>query len=488
MESTDLYQKLNDLRQEAYSYKKNPQLKSVWGPEEDNLIDELTEMINLLHDTTEDLVQDIYKDCILSRYSSFRDYLNSKSLDVARYNNSTLKKIKTKRQTSKITACKICGAPTEIQGNEIKCTVCENVTQIVSKNTKSTANNLKHSRDKINCLLGKMQPPKKFQDLEKYISIWLTDLEYLYEWLDFQEKSFKLSKTVLSKSNWIRKFQFIYKPKDESKTWKMKIEKSEKYKWTFLEFKELISEFYSMLSECSRLAKKDYITSNMLSIDEEKIYEIMKNYHESNNKLPNIQEIFSYENENYDIGNYINYLKLTNCDSELKLKLDELFGEKIKVPGLMFNFLTICGERIINRFTLIEGYSYIIHKTFEIPFMDIPNEEIEEIMYLIQQFDIFVETKRSQGNQNGKIKKNNSKLYTCKLQQILKLPRFFKYIGLVEYLPVKSSDTSAAIGALWDEFRSANKEIMVKYFIDPDDNEEEKINPISSRKIFDGII
>lgn len=487
MESSDLGQLINSLRQEAYSIKNNPKFKDIWSNDEDQLLEQLNDMITLLHETTPDVVQDVFKDCVLSQFSSFTEYLNSKSLDIARYNNSISKRIKTKRQSSKITVCQVCGEKTKIEGNEIICSECGHVTKITSKNSKSTANRLKHANDKINCLLGKMQPPKKFLDLEEYISIWLTDLNYLYDWLDFQEK-FKLTKVKISKSNWLKSFQRIYKQKDENKTWSMIIPRNEKYKWTFIEFKELISQFFAMLSECSRLSKNEYLISNMFSLDENKIYEIMENYKETFHRIPQINEIYSYDNENYNIGNYINYLKLTNDNSEFKLKLDNLFGERIRIPGLMFNFLNVSGERIINRFTLIEGYSYIIHKTFEIPYLEIPKEDIDEIMNLIQQFDTFVETKRSQTIKNGKIKKNNSKLYTCKLQQILKLPSFYKYINLVEYLPVKSSDTTAAIGALWDDFRASNKELLSKYFVESPEIQKDETISLSSRKVFSGLI
>ena len=260
--------------------------------------------------------------------------------------------------------------------------------------------------------------------------------------------------------------------------------------WTYLEYKMLMMEFHAMYKECYRLASnQEYVYSNMNILDDDTVIEIMQAFYDANQRLPMVAESFVYQDKTYDVGNFINLMRLSNeLDTPLYLKLNDVFGVKICIPGLMCNFL-MQPVKTVERFALTEGYSYVIHRVFKIPYLQMPETDIDKILDLIQAFDAYIK-KQMQGS----TKKYNSTLYVCKLRCIFQIPYFFKYAELVNYLPVKSVDTTAKIMSKWDMFESTDgAPIVAPYYNieknedgEEEEEEEEVEEEKKERKLFDG--
>lgn len=485
-------ERMNALKADALKTKSNPKYIPSWKPIHDELVQQICQYIQMAYTIGEEVAEEHYKEnCVLHSYPTWMDYFSSQDMEVMRFNNKTSSRTKTKRLSSKITTCKLCGGKTHISGKTVVCDECGEVEPIVSKAGKSKSNNLKHTKNKIDCLIGSLPPPNKIQELEKYAGEWMLHMKWLYDWLDFKEKTFKLLKSRFTKAKWLADLQRIYiqNPRDETGTWKMDIEPIEKYKWTYPEYKLIITEFHAMLCECDRFATTEFTMTNMLSKSKEEKIEILKAYYDENKHIPKPKETFIYNGFTYDVGNFINLIKITHEESDFKDEVDQIFGENIRLPGLMFNFLSLSSRKAIDRFTLTESYSYLIHHTFKFPFIKIPPDDVEKILDLIQRFDTWSNeyTAKFKPKSTG-LTKSNSKLYTCKLQCILTMPYFFKYIDLAQFLPVKGADTTASIQTDWRIFITSheNKDFIEQYMKTDEENENEKRN--GERQVFDGLI
>lgn len=481
-QSVETKNKIISLLNEGKKMKEVEIIQSLWSEDDDRELKILQDCLDLFDMGQDELaISEFQSKSKLSYQDTFKDYFSSKpsmNLDALRFTGKTTSKAKAYRATSKIDKCPYCGSATKISGNKMVCTntSCGNVIDIESKSVKVKAFAMKHTKNKIEMLVGDKDPPKKIVELYPCIEVWLTNLDYLYDWLAYQE-TFKFIKNRVTMGEWLTKFRKIYKPRGTG-MWKMQIPKTKQFAWTYPEYKMIITQFHSMLMECGRLAQAQFISSNMNSLSDEKIIEIFKSYVEVNGKIkPNVGEIFNYNGENYDVGNFLNQLALTLDDSDLKQEIDKLFGENIRIPGLMTNFLILRSKKI-DRFALTESYSYIIHRVFEISQIFIPNTDIEKMVDLIQEFDNYVQ----KNNPTTSVKKSNSKLYTCKLRCILQLPYFFKYAEIAEYMPVKSEDTTAKIAAEWDRFETNEGLELVKKYHEVDEIETEEP---TKKKIFE---
>lgn len=493
--ASEFIEKLERLHAEGIKIRDNEKLKEVWSPAEDEILEQLEELIDLARTTSAQIAEsELNEYCPLAGHQSFMAYLINKpsqNLDLLRFTNKGTARTKVNRTTSKIDKCRYCGAPAKIQGSKMVCTspTCGESEEIVSKTSKLKVNAMKHSKNKIQALIGSKEPPKKIQDLYPLIEIWITDLHYLFDWLHYQE-TFAYMRNPITFDSWMKEFRLVSRFKQDSIP--MKIEQTKESAWTFLEYKLIIGEFWSMLNECNRLSQADYTRSNMGSLDDDKIYEIMKSYCETKkdssvSPIPAPCETFEYEGLNYDIGNYINEMRLSNESSNIRTRLESLFGCPMCIPGLMTNYLMLTTNKV-ERHALTEGYAYIVHRAFRIPYSSIDEDDIERMLEIIQAFDAYV---RSLSKDTTK--KHNSQLYVCKIRCILSLPYFFKYAPVADYMTVKSPDTAAKIGAQWDRFTSGvGKELIDQYYDIPGQtndvaqpNSQPETEP---RRIFDGLI
>ena len=535
--SNEFINKLQTLKAEGMKLKSSKQLGDIWKPEFDAVINQLDELISIAQfEQVETAEAEFEATCPLYGKPSFSNYIisqkstsSSEQLNVMRYTNTAGGKVRVNRASSKIGKCKLCGSKTKIEGDKVICLnpSCANEVEIASKTNRSKTGALKHSHNKLEMLLGLKNPPKKILDIVQYIEIWLTDLNYLLDWLEYKENKFTVSKTNNTMQKWFTDFKMIYVPKKSNVYWNEDdpsmriIPKEPRYSWEYQEYKMLITEFHAMVEEIERLGKSMYTTSNVDSLSDDAIVELYADYYKKTGKIPDLDVKYTYKGETYDIGNYINNLKLTCDDSDVKKRLDQLFGVNIHMPGLMVNYVELTGKRKTDRFTLTESYSYIIHNVFKIKYVEMSETDINNILNLIKEFDAFV---RSQNKDDTH--KLNSKLYTCKLKCIMILPYFYnKYeIDLdeekrkqekikdlqlkintgklegadvtelekklkelknekpvsrfIKYIPTKSIDTTNNISTLWQEFMSTDgKDIVSKYDVqDEKTSDEDKVD------------
>lgn len=488
--AVEFIEKLIRLRDEGHKIREDERIPGVWTEKEDEIVEQLEDLIDLASTSPTIAEDEFTRECPLARFQTFMDYLISRpeqNLDLLRFTNRGIARTKVNRTTSKINICRYCGAPAKIQGSKMVCTspTCGEAEEIASKSSKLKVNAMKHSRNKIETLIGTKEPPKKILDLYPLIETWITDLSYLFDWLHYQE-TFTYKRVPITFDSWMREFRRNSRYRyGEIPT---HIEQTEAEAWSFNEYKLIIGELWSMLNECNRLAQADYIRSNMNSLSDDKVFEIFEFYHSSHAELPRVGETFEFENENYDIGNYINWMALTNEESDIRDRLQTLFDKHICVPGLMCNYLTLTTNKI-ERHALTEGYSYIVHRVFRIPYYSIPNDDIERMLEIIQAFDAYVRTLYKDTTN-----KHNSQLYVCKIRCILSLPYFYKYAPVATYMTMKSPDTASKICAQWDRFTTGvGKELVDKYYEIPEELKEEtkendKKENTSSRRVFDGLI
>ena len=398
--TNDFIKKLSVLKAEGIKHKSNKQLSNVWSDEDDELIEQLNDLILLAKDSGVEIAEREFKEeCPLYGKASFLEYLlqkpsnSGKNLDILRATNKAGDKAKVNRATSKINRCRLCDSATKIDGNKIVCTnkLCRFSEDIATKNSRLKTSVMKHTRNKVDMLLGLKTPPKKIIELLPMIQIWLTDLTYLYDWLAYKEATFISDKCANLKENWIEKFAMIYQPRDPGMMWEMQIKREPKYAWSYSEYKILITEFHSMIEECERLGHNQFTQSNVESLYADAKIEICKDFYEKFNRLPEVGETYVYNDEKYDIGNYINKLALTCDTSDIKHKLDEIFHTNIHMPGLMDSYIKLTLKKKADRFALTESYSYLIHKIFKIPYVNVEPTDVEKIIDIIQEFDNYVQ-------------------------------------------------------------------------------------------------
>lgn len=475
-------ERITTLLNEGLKLQENEKINKLWTPEDDEEIDKLREYVTLINMGNEYVAIDEFeKNSKLRSFDHFVDYISSKpkhNIEILRYINKSGGKTKANRATSKITICKSCGRPTKIVNDKMVCInpYCHDSNAISNDIILTKTDSMKHTRNKIEMLIENKDPPGKITALLPLITIWLTDLDYLYDWLKYQE-TFQFMRNKITEQMWVRKFRNVYVQREGVKFTERKIKNEEKYAWSYPEYKLLITQFHSMLTECNRLGQSQCIVSNMTSLDDDKKLEIIRAFKNEKDRVPVVNEIYYYEEVGYGIGNYFNQLALMNDESDLKLQIDEIFGTKIRIPGLMTNFLALPTKNI-ERFILTENYAYIIHKVFQLSSIHIPRNDINKMVELIKKFDEFVQAKTIKGDK--KMIRTNSKSYSCKLKCILVLPYFYKYSKLWKFMPTKSDETTSKIEGLWDEFEAGDGyELVRQYYetteVEPEDQKSRKI-------------
>lgn len=482
--STELIEKVQRFRQDALKCKSEEQYKSLWTEADDQLITKL-ERIARLASTSYQMALDMFKATPLVGCQDWVEHWSktrgAQGLEVMRATNRGQKRVRNVRTTSKITNCRKCGSPTEIHGNKIICTNkdCEESYTIQSKTGKPKANVMKHTRNKIEGLIGHKDPPGIVVQTMPQITVWLTNLRYLSDWLVYKE-SFTMLKVPFDSKAWWSELMDIYSKRglmivDGKPPMDIPIEKA--YAWTYAEYKLIITEFHAMMRECSRRSESRYVTTNMLSLADDVVYDIMKAYHDEYHEVPGIASTYEYEGIVYDVGNFINVIALSNEDTEIKRRLDALFETNIKVPGLMFNYFAASLKKEPECYALTESYSYIKHKVFKYSHeIDIPPDDIEHIIEIIKTFDEFERAYRGMKTAGEKqLHKFNSTLYVCKLRCIFTLAYFYKYSPICLDMPVKSAKTTNDIAKVWNMFiRSDQHRALMEPFMKPRSSDDDK--------------
>ena len=516
-----LLKKLYDFRNEAINVKNDQTPGNPWSEDEERHMRNLELWVRIAENEPEMSIE-YFQQSPMFRHDSFKEFLSSTSYEWASFYGKAGNKIRTSRATSRVSICPKCESMTKIEGDRCICTNnrCGYSWQITTSSSKAAVDPMKHTKNKIEMLIGTKHPPRKIVDLLPQIIIWLTDLNYLYDWLRYKDQNI-VQKDSISFDEWMFELRKIYKPKDGTKKWAMIISQEPQYAWTFLEFKLIISEMSGMLTECVRRSSIQFTRSNMKNLSDDMIVKIAEAYIAKQNpntsqtsensnhanssldlklsmgdddidlddldldilddepkhmveagstliewkpKLPKKGEVFECDGKFWDIGNYINMLALEFVETPIKTKLSDMFKEKIRMPGLMwpFDWNDPCSY-VPEKHMFTEAYSFCIHECFKVPYTIIPVPDIQKIIKIIEMFDRYVHDCVVKNNPNP-IKKINSMLYSCKLFCILSLPYFYKYHEVCNYIPVKSRETTGSIRAWWNKFST---DIKFREFLAP---------------------
>lgn len=445
--------RITELIAEGEKLKGNKHISDHWDEDDDRLLLTLREIYDSI-DCAFEMAEAMFNGTPFERYHSFGDYLASKNkkanLEIRRFLGQGTARTKTTRTKTRITSCAFCGSQNlEIDDGNIVCKDCGHTRGVISNVPRAKSESLKHTKNMIELLIGVKKPPKKIEELFKYIKIWITDLSYIHDWLPYED-TFKTRRKQMKSVEWFDRFESLYVSSHTSpcpirnKDYKATADDP----WTFNEYRMLVTEFHALLQECGRL--KDKVVHNLPS-DEHRIESIFRAWREANpgTNQPSWSAVFEYEGNEYQIGNYVTFLALTHDQSDFKDRLDAIVGERIRLPGLMVNYFSIpTSATTVEPHSLTGNCAYVMHLAFSIPYIHIPSEDIARMLSIVSAFDAYVRDvipKREH--------KVNSMLYSCKLRHILSLPYFYKYAGIARFMTEKSAQTITAIENWWVQFR-----------------------------------
>jgi hypothetical protein len=164
----------------------------------------------------------------------------------------------------------------------------------------------------------------------------------------------------------------------------------------------------------------------------------------------------------YGIGAFIwNTRLIANENNEIKKAVDSIYGRNITFPGLMFDFNQFYpkGENIPRKYNYQQEFIYILHYTFNVPYITMSMNDREEICSIILKFNNYYKNEFYNNNE----KRCNSPLYCCTLSCLLDIPYFRKYKSILDILPLKDKGTSNLIKNTWFKFLQSNPELFKQY-------------------------
>lgn len=403
-----------------------------------------------------------------SNFTNFQDYLNYIDPDCLRNTNTVISRVKITRAERKKPICIKCNKELTAIDSELICTQCgysENI-KTSTPNTRINNINSKHVIKQMEAICGIKKIPAKIEKLREYILVWLTDLHFIYDWLIYSNNM----------ENFINKYEryTTYKIENTEKFFNRIIERIPENKIKFKVFKLFMDEFYLLLEFC----KKRYSSqiSNLSCESDEVKLKVIKSYLETNSNIPEPKDVFIYNNNIYEIGLYFAELSIwyTHSAQSIFNKIVKLFNSKnntineksFTVPGLMFNFPEVykTSENVPKKYSYGQEYIYLNNYVFNVPYINISNQDKKEIEEIIFEFNKYYKDENSKRLMSNKV---NSPLFTCTIVCIIEqLPKFNKYKIILDYLPDKAlinSTTKSYINAIWFKFIIENPQILEKY-------------------------
>ena len=439
-----------------------------------SLKDELDEIAIMIDENEDDAYKAYYElDC--SRYPTFRTYKNNtdvKHINDIEFSMETSKVMRSKRS---ITQCPMCGIPLRFSNSVLGCPNCnfEAPKTYSAPNTKLNINNTKHIIKQLDAISGQKKIPVSINKIIRYIELWLTDLRYISDWLDYMKLKEKFTAEVSS---------FLHTVID-SNWYNRTLEKTPKNKWSFKIYKLIMDEFYRMSEYAKRLTNSGI--SYMHSLDDELVLRVLDEYlktaitssrDERSTLIPGINDTVVLDDHCYDIGLYfanISYrpsfknTALYKTIVERFRSVDIAFNEKsLMIGGLMFDFDSVykANENIPKKYNYGQEYYTISNHVFNVPYQEISNKDKDLLLELFVDFNNYY--KKNVVKFNNHNTKNNSPLFGCVLICIVKsLNYFHKYIPLLYSLPEKyiESSTMDSIASYWWLYLYNNTGIYIKY-------------------------
>ena len=437
----------------------------AWKVEYDELEDELNEVLNIVEGSPID-ANELFQSLPISKYESFQSYVYNNDINyitTMKGNNERTKTLRAKRNSKK---CPYCSKPLTITDGGTICENCGYVNDLKQNaNTRSTSNNTKHTYKQLDALTGTRKAPSNISKIINYISIWLTDLHFIYNWL--------CSNGGARYAKWTKKYNQLTDECIGQSFFNRVIERTPEHKWDYNVFKLFTDELYAMLEYATRYSNEN--ASNMESMDNEKIIEVFDAFVKQNKRFPGITEEYVYNDERYEIGLYLNSLSLMYevPEGHVKRELEKKYKFSLTMPGLMFNYKEVYrkSENPPKKYCYQQEYCWITCQTFNTPFVNISKQDKEAIANLILKFNEYYKEQSFAKNDKG----CNSPLYCCTIACILSLPYFRKYIKALEFIPVKDKNTASYIRKEFYYFQINHPEIFEPYQKPGVETEENKV-------------
>lgn len=439
--------------------------KLVWKPEYQSLLEKLEDIFDIIEGDINTAKRQ-FRNLDISKYESFDTYIYNSDvtlLSTKKGTNERAKMLRAKRKNN--TKCPNCGAKLVVNDSSLSCDECGYFAAGKSStpNTRSSTDNNKHTLKQLDAVIGKKKPPANILKIINHIATWLTDMRFIRDWLVDNDKL----------SSWMDKFYGLTHLHIDESFFETVIERVKENKWQYDVFKLFTDELYLLLEKAKRLSKIK--SSNMNLLTKDQILDIFTTWYDNNDgKLPNINDkikcvkINPTTNEEseieYEVGLYINQLRLQyeSADDSIKNNLEEMFGQSLTMPGLMFNFNDIYeqGDNVPKKYNYQQEFIYIIHSTFNAPFANICHQDITNISELILKFNSYYKEEMLK----TKGKQCNAPLFCCTLVCIIQnLPYFEKYQYVEECLPTKDRNTLSNIKSNWFKFMCSHEDIIRPY-------------------------
>ena len=457
LDKLNFIEKINTFIKDMLAFKKDE--SAFWKPEYGVIIEELRDIAttakgNIINAKEEFSVLPI------SKFNSFKEYVNNTDptyLKETSGSNARFKSSRAKRK--KFSACPHCGESMILIDNQFKCEKCTFTIEVKSNSTGSiSGENSKHTNKILHTIAGIGKPPGSVQRILKHAVVWLTELQYLKEWLIAHKDRYEtFSKAYKKETGCLITAKFFDR----------QIERKAENVWKVNEYHMLMDEFQQMLEEAKSIAQ---ITSNMWYMKPEEILAIVRAYVEKHGLA--IPDSDVKTEDGYEIGAYFSQLSLIPNFNEkhVKYQIEKLYGKKIVMAGLSFNYNEEFkrSETVIRRYDLLQGNSWIQRYAFNIPSSSISEAEISNILGIIMQFNDFYKQQKFK----EKTRSCNSPLYAVVLEMILSLPAFRKFKDeLIMFVPKKEQKTRTQISNTWIKFEQERGDILTKYMKDESQND-----------------
>lgn len=440
-----------------------------WKPDYDNIVKRFKELLNIAEYNWLD-AKNMIGNIECYKYDNFTQYVYNHDIRNTKHIKGTDIRPKTiRRKRSNICPkCKIECKPTK-EMDMLRCSKCGFE---IMKNKAGTPDNVingeKHIKKHYDKLIGCSKIPTTLSKLLPYLTIWLTEWKYLYDWLIF--------------SNRYDAFVYHYQQRTGKtlhyEDFNIKLQCDDTNRMLFDVYELFTEEFYKATELMNKTNKK---TTNVIGNDEfimsifDKYISDMGHHICSFKEISDESSTIVFNGVEYNIGIYINKLSLIYDYDEhhIKHKIVNKYClngvDYILFPGLMFNFseLFTTSQSIPKSFIYSENYNKVMYEVFHSKFADISNSDIKILVQLHLKFNEFY---KQHVQKTGKKKntKTNSPLFVVVFKCIITTFKYFhKYLSVLNSVPhrITESVTKNEIDNLWIQFISMpeNKELFDLY-------------------------
>lgn len=442
-------EKLTNYIKEIETFKSTE--KEFWKEDYEAIIEELKEIISVARGNTIQAKEEF--DLLpISKFETFKEYVNNTDKEYLTENSGSNSRFKSSRAKRKrFSNCPHCGETMTLVDNQFKCDKCTYTMEIKTSQTGSiSGEDAKHTNKILHTIAGIGKPPGSVQRILKHAVVWLTELNYLKEWLIAHKDRYEtFSKAYKKETGFPLTLTFFER----------KIERKAENTWSINLYHMLMDEFQQLLEEAKAMSG---VSSNMWYMNKDDILKIINNYIEENGK--DIPKMDVKTPDGYEIGAYFVQLSLIPVfdKSHVKTDIEKIYGKKIVMAGLSFNYAEEFkrSETVIRRYDLLQGNSWIQRYAFNIPSSSITEADITNILRIILEFNIFYKEYWFK----QKSKTCNSPLYAVVLDMILSLPAFRKFRNeLMIFVQRKEQKTRTQISNTWIKFEQEKGELLSKY-------------------------